>query len=79
MTRIKPPSPQKIWRFSSAHFWNIKLYHFKVVNVALVWYNKFIVRAEKSAKLISSSEWKRNSACFCKLIVYSRETLSGKV
>ena len=43
MTRIKPPSPQKIWRFSSAHFWNIKLYHFKVVNVALVWYNKFIV------------------------------------
>ena len=40
-----------------------------------------VVRAEKSAKLISSSEWKKkkNSACFCKLIVYSREILSGKV
>ena len=39
-----------------------------------------VVRAEKSAKLISSSKWKKkNSACFCKLIVYSREILSGKV
>ena len=40
-----------------------------------------VVRAEKSAKLISSSEWKKKnfSACFCKLIVYSREILSGKV
>ena len=34
MARIKPPSPQKIWRFSSAHFYR------KVISEANnLWYN----------------------------------------